>query len=132
MVRRVWALRGTRPASNGRHQFESLFVYGFAHPTSGHSRFLILPKANAECMGQALADFAGWADPLGRKVLVVLVDNAGGHIVKKLAVPANVVLHHLPSCTLELLPAEHLWSLVREGFANPARPGPGPPRGGGH
>jgi hypothetical protein len=118
IVRRVWALKGTRPTSNGRHKFESVFVYGFAHPTSGRSRFLILPKANADLMGQALTDFAGWADPEGKKVLVVVLDKAGGHTAKRLRVPPNVVLHHQPSCTPELQPAEHLWPLVREGLAN--------------
>lgn len=118
VVRRVWALTGNRPTSNGRHQFESVFVYGYAHPKSGRGRFLILPKANAECMAQALSDFAGWADPDGRKVLVVVVDGSGGHTAKKLAVPPNVVLHRQPSCTPELQPAEHLWPLVREGLAN--------------
>src|SRR6476620_11105187 len=69
-------------------------------------------------MGQALADFAGWADPEGKKVLVLVLDKAGGHTAKKLTVPPNVVLHHQPSCTPELQPAEHLWPLVREGLAN--------------
>ena len=118
VARRVWALQGTRPTSNGRHKFESLFVYGFAHPTTGRSRFLMLPKANAEYMGQALGDFAGWADPDGRKVLVVILDGSGGHTAKGLRVPPNVVLHYQPSCTPELQPAEHLWPLVREGLAN--------------
>lgn len=118
ITRRVWALNGTRPTTNGRHKFESLFVYGFAHPKTGRTRFLILPKANADLMGQALADFAGWADPDGRKVLVVVLDKAGGHTAKRLTVPPNVVLHHQPSCTPELQPAEHLWPLVREGLAN--------------
>ena len=54
VARRVWALKGARPTCNGRHKFESVFVYGFAHPRSGRSRFLILPKANAACMGQAM------------------------------------------------------------------------------
>jgi hypothetical protein len=69
-------------------------------------------------MGQALADFAGWADPSGQKVLVVVVDGSGGHTAKRLPVPPNVVLHRQPSCTPELQPAEHLWPLVREGLAN--------------
>jgi hypothetical protein len=118
VARRVWALAGTRPTSNGRHEFESVYVYGFAHPRSGRGRFLILPKANAECMGRALEDFAGWADPTGQKVLVVIVDGSGGHTAKGLKVPSNVVLHRQPSCTPELQPAEHLWPLVREGVAN--------------
>jgi len=33
-------------------------------------------------------------------------------------VPANVVLHWLPSCTPELQPAEPLWPLIREVVAN--------------
>ena len=115
---RVWAERGTRPTSCGRHKFESVFVSGFAHSASGRSRFLILPKANAECMGRAMADFARWADPEGRRVLVVIVDGSGGHTAKRLAVPANVLPHRRPSCTPELQPAEHLWPLEREGLAN--------------
>jgi transposase len=51
-------------------------------------------------------------------VLVLLVDNAGWHVAKDLAVPANVRLYRLPPCTPELQPAEHLWPLVREGLAN--------------
>ncbi len=93
-------------------------MYGVAHPTSGRSRFLILPKANAESMGQALADFAGWADPDGRKVLVLILDGSGGHTAKGLKVPPNVVLRRQPACTPELQPAEHLWPLLREGLAN--------------
>jgi DDE superfamily endonuclease len=118
IARRVWSLKGHRPTSNGQSKFESLYVFGFAHPATGRNRTLILPKANAGTMGQALADFARWADPDGRKVLVLIVDNAGWHIAGKLAVPHNVALHHLPSCTPELQPAEPLWPLVREGLAN--------------
>jgi hypothetical protein len=122
IARRVWCLKGHRPLSNGQSKFESLYVFGFAHPATGRNRTLILPKANTETMGTALADFAGWADPDGRKVLVVIADNAGWHVAGKLAVPPNVVLHHLPSCTPELQPAEPLWPLVREGLANKTFP----------
>ena len=52
IVWRVWALKGRQPTSNGRHKFESVFVYGFAHPKTGRRRFSILPKTNGECMGQ--------------------------------------------------------------------------------
>jgi len=122
IARRVWSLRGHRPTSNGQSKFESLYVFGFVHPATGRNRTLILPKANTDTMGRALADFAGWADPDGRKVLVVIADNAGWHVAGKLAVPPNVVLHHLPSCTPELQPAEPWWPLVREGLANTTFP----------
>lgn len=55
-------------------------------------------------------------------MLVVVVDDAGGHVAGKLAVPPNVVLHHLPACTPELQPAEPLWPLVREALANKTLP----------
>ena len=122
IARRVWSLKGRRPTSNGQSKFESLYVFGFAHPATGRNRTLILPKANTETMSQALADFARWADPDGRKVLVLIVDNAGWHVAGKLVVPPNVVLVHLPPCTPELQPAEPLWPLVREGLANKAFP----------
>ena len=122
IARRVWALKGHRPRSNGQSKFESLYVFGFAHPATGRNRTLILPRANTGTMGEALADFARWADPTGSKVLVVIVDNAGWHVAGALAVPPNVVLHHLPSCTPELQPAEPLWPLVREALANKAFP----------
>jgi hypothetical protein len=118
IARRVWALRGRRPRSNGRTRYDWLYVYGFARPRTGQTFCAILPRVNADRMGEALAAFAAHADPPGRKVLVVLVDNAGWHVAKRLAVPPNVVLHLLPPCTPELQPAEPLWPLVREAVAN--------------
>ncbi len=73
-------------------------------------------------MTGALAWFARWADPDGRTVRVVLVDNAGWHVAGRLVVPPNVVPHRLPSCTPALQPAEPRWPLVREGLANQTFP----------
>jgi hypothetical protein len=116
--RRVWAARGSRPRSCGRTRYSWLYVYGFARPGTGETFAALLPRVNAGLLGKALAAFAAHADPEGKKVLVVLVDNAGWHVAKRLAVPANVVLHFLPPCTPELQPAEPLWPLVREALAN--------------
>jgi hypothetical protein len=69
-------------------------------------------------MAEALAAFAAQADPNGAKVLVLIVDNAGWHTAKRLAVPANVRLHFLPPRTQELQPVEPFWALVWEGVAN--------------
>ena len=88
------------------------------HPASGRNLELILPAADTDRMGAALAEFARWADPAGEKVLVVLVDDAGRHVARRLSIPPNVVLHRLPPCTPELQPAEPLWPLLREAVAN--------------
>jgi hypothetical protein len=52
---------------------------------------LILPAANTDWRGLALAEFARWADPAGDKRPVVLIDNAGGPVAKRRAVPPKVV-----------------------------------------
>ena len=78
-------------------------MYGFARPATGRSLCVFLPKANAELMGEALCEFARWADPGGTRVLVVLVDNAGGHVAGDLRVPANVRLFHLANRGFEHL-----------------------------
>jgi transposase len=118
IARRVWSPRGRRPRSCGRTRYDWLYAYAFARPRTGQTFAVILPRVNAEWMADALAAFAAHADPGGTKVLVVLVDNAGWHVARRLAVPANVVLHFLPPCTPELQPAEPLWPLVREAVAN--------------
>jgi transposase len=118
IVRRVWSPRGRRPRSCGRTRYQWLYLYGFVRPRTGQTFGVLLPRVNAQRMSTALAEFAAFADPKGRKVLVVLVDNAGWHRAKALAVPSNVVLHFLPPCTPELQPAEPLWPLVREALAN--------------
>jgi transposase len=69
-------------------------------------------------MEAALIEFARFADPEGRKVVVLVLDNAGWHTAKRLTVPPGVILHRLPACTPELQPAEPLWPLVRESVAN--------------
>ena len=118
IARRAWSPRGTRPTANGRIRYEWLYVYGFVRPSDGRNLELIPPAADTDWMDAALAEFARWADPPGEKLLVLLVDDAGWHVAKRLEVPANVVLHRLPPCTPELQPVEPLWPLVREAAAN--------------
>ena len=118
VARRVWSQKGRRPRCGGRARYDWLYAYGFTRPRTGRTIAPLLPRVNAERMGDALAAFAAHADPGGRTVLVVLVDNAGWHVARRLAVPANVVLHFLPPCTPELRPAEPLRPLIREAVAN--------------
>jgi hypothetical protein len=118
ITRRVWWLKGCRPASSGRTKYEWLYVYAFARPATGDTFTTILPRVKVGRMEAALAAFATRADPDGEKLLVLVVDNAGWHRAKRLAVPANVRLHFLPPCTPELQPVEPFWPLVREAVAN--------------
>ena len=118
ITRRVWWLQGRRPRTCGRTKYEWLYVYGFARPRTGDTFTTTRPRVNVERMAEALVAFAAHADPDGNKVLVLVVDNAGWHTARRLAVPANVRLHFLPPCTPELQPVEPFWALVREAVAN--------------
>ena len=97
IARRVWALRGQRPRSCGRTRYRWLYLYGFVRPKTGNTFGVLLPRVKAPRFTEALTEFASDADPDGKKVLVVLVDNAGWHRAKALVVPSNVVLHFLPT-----------------------------------
>jgi DDE superfamily endonuclease len=120
IVRRVWAPRGQRPAAPHRIKREWLYVYGFVRPGTGETFWLLLPEANTEWMSLALAEWARWADPQGRKRLVLVVDGASWHTSGKLEVPAQVELFPLPANTPELQPVEAAWPAVREAVANEA------------
>jgi len=118
VTRRVWSIRGRRPRCGGRTRFDWLYVYGFTRPATGQNFCALVRRVNADRMADVLAAFAAHADPDGTRILVVLVDNAGWHVAKRLVVPSNVVLHFLPPCTPELQPMEPFWPLVREAVAN--------------
>jgi transposase len=45
---------------------------------------------------------------------VLLLDQAGWHITKKLAIPDNMTLLPLPARSPELNPVENVWQYMRE------------------
>ena len=120
IVRRVWAPKGKRPTAPHRIKREWLYVYGLVRPGTAETFWLLLPEANTAWMGLALAEWARWADPEGRKRLLLVVDGAGWHTSGKLALPAQVELFGLPANTPELQPVESAWPLLREVVANEA------------
>lgn len=120
ILRRIWAPKGKRPVAPHRIKRQWLYVYGFVRPGTDQTFWLLLPEVNAEWMGLALAEWARWADPEGRKRLVLLVDGAGWHTSSKLEVPRQVELFPLPPNTPELQPVEPAWPLLREVVANEA------------
>jgi len=118
IVRRVWAPKGQRPAAPHEIKREWLYVYGFARPGTAEMFWLLLPELTAEWVSAALSEWARWADPQGKKRLVLVWDGAGGHTAKSLVVPEQVELVALPPYTPELQPVESAWPLLREAVAN--------------
>ncbi len=66
----------------------------------------------------ALKHFAEAVGAGPRKRIVLVLDRAGWHASKTLAVPDGIHLVFLPAYSPELQPAEHLWPLVHEAMAN--------------
>ena len=120
VVRRVWAPRGRRPTARVERRYRWLYAYGFVRPRTGESWWCLLPTVSAAAFSLALAAFARdeGIGPDRRAVLVL--DRAGWHRAKDLAVPEGVHLAFLPAYSPELQPAERLWPLVDEPVANRA------------
>ena len=74
----------------------------------------MLPEATTTTMRLFLAEFATSLPPDTHAVLVL--DGAGWHGARALAVPANVTLVHLPPYSPELNPVERVRLYLRERF----------------
>lgn len=120
VVRRVWAPRGRRPTAWVRRRYEWLYVYGFVRPATGQTWWCLLPTVSTDAFGLALATFARDEGIGPQRRAVLVLDRAGWHAAKDLAVPAGIDLAFLPPASPELQPAERLWGLVDEAVANRA------------
>ena len=120
VIRRVWAPRGRRPTARVRRRYRWLYGYGFVRPAAGRSWWCLLPTVSVEAFGLALAAFAREEGIGPAKRAVLVLDGAGWHVGKALAVPEGVHLEVLPAASPELQPVERLWPLLDEPIANRA------------
>ena len=81
-------------------------------PATGDGFALVLPTVSTEAMQRFLDDFAATLAADAHAVMVL--DQAGWHGAKALAVPANLTLAPLPPYSPELNPAERIWLFLRE------------------
>jgi hypothetical protein len=107
-----WWRRGQRPPGRRDKRFESAYLFAAVEPATGTSVALVLPVATTVAMNLFLAEFSR-SLPAGVHAVLVL-DRAGWHGAKALAVPANVTLVHLPPYSPELNPVERVWLYLRE------------------
>jgi transposase len=117
-TRRAWAPAATRPQSPRQIIRNYLYVFTAVCPALGRMSSLILPMANTEMMNLFLAQVA---EDFPDYFILMLVDQAGWHISRRLKVPENLRLIELPARSPELNPAEHIWEELKEkNFANKA------------
>ena len=58
VLRRVWAPRGERPVAKVAPDYEWLWMYAAAHPPSGESFWLSLPRLDTDMAQVVLDEFA--------------------------------------------------------------------------
>jgi transposase len=117
VLRRLWAPKGERPVARVAPDYEWLWMYAAAHPATGESFWLSLPRLDGDMTQLFLDEFAKVYAPAGKRI-VLCWDGAPAHRAKSLRVPERITLVSLPAYTPELNPAETLWPLVKEGVAN--------------
>ncbi len=111
---RVWYERGVRPEGPVDRRYASAWLYGAVRSGTDEAFALVLTETHAAAMQVFLDRFAAALAPGVHAAL--LLDRAGWHTAKDIAVAANVSLIHLPPYSPELNPVERIWLWLRERF----------------
>jgi hypothetical protein len=97
----------------------SAYIFGAICPAEGKGAGLVLPSCNTEAMALHLAEISLAVAP-GAHALVLL-DQAGWHVSKKLPVPDNITLLPLPPKSSELNPVAFDAGPIANSFAETPR-----------
>jgi putative transposase len=108
---RVWAKRGSRPRAPRDQRYEWAYIFGAVCPQRRTTAALVLPIANSEALALHLVEISRQVTSGAHAA--VLLDGAGYHIAKNLAVPENITLVRLPPRAPELNPIENVWEYLR-------------------
>jgi transposase len=108
---RVWARRGSRPTAIKQTRYEWVYLYAAVAPQTGASTALIAPTVNTGVFNVFLKMLADDLQPDEHAVLIL--DQAGWHVSKKLRLPGNITMLLLPAHSPELNPVENLWHHMR-------------------
>jgi transposase len=113
-ITRRWARRGTRPSAPRDLRTASAYIFGAICPAQGKGAGLVLPRCTTEAMALHLAEISQAVAQGSHAVL--MLDQAGWHVSRKLKVPANITLAPLPAKAPELNPVENIWQYIRENW----------------
>lgn len=111
---RIWARRGSRPRAMRDRRFNWAYLFGAICPSRGVGAAVVLPTVNVHAMNAHLAEISQCVTRGAMAILVI--DGAGWHCAKGLAVPDNIVLLPLPPYAPELNPVENIWEYMRANF----------------
>ena len=109
---RIWAPTGTRPRVVKQQQFLYSYIFGAVCPAQKTCAALVVPYVSYEILKAHFEEISVHV-PQGRHAIVVL-DRAGWHLAKKLVLPKNVSILHLPPYAPELNPQEQVWEYLKD------------------
>jgi hypothetical protein len=90
----------------GRMSYANAYVFGAICPARDTGAALVLPRADAGAMQLHLDHISRCV--AGGAHAVITLDKAGWHTTRKLHVPSNISLLHLPPASPELNPTENI------------------------
>ena len=105
---------GTRPRQPKDQRYANAYVFGAICPARDTGTALVLPFADTWAMQQHLNEISQCVTEGAHAVLTL--DKAGWHTTRKLQVPGNITLLHLPPASPELNPTENIWQYLRQSY----------------
>jgi hypothetical protein len=111
---RIWGRTGTRPRQTADLRTGCAYLFGAICPERGTGAAFAAQRADTWAMQRHLDEISANVAP-GAHALVLL-DRAGWHTTKKLAVPENLSLLPLPPRSPELNPQENVWQYLRQRY----------------
>jgi len=105
-----WFIKGSRTAISVKLGFKNFYLYSAINSDNGNNFSLIMPNVDTECMNSFLNE-------LSREIkedVILIMDGAGWHKSKHLAVPENIKITILPPYCPELNPVERLWQHIKD------------------
>ena len=113
-ITRKWALRGSRPTAIKQTRYEWIYLYAAVEPSSGANSALLAPDTNTGTFNKFLKILSAEVGTQDHVVLVL--DQAGWHKSKKMKLPENITLLHLPPYSPELNCVERVWAYMRSHY----------------
>jgi transposase len=107
--------RGIKPIVEYQHVFKTTYLYGSYSPINGDSFVWEINGVDSAIFGSYLDHFSKYRP---KEFKIVVIDNAGFHSTKNIAVPDNIYLLRIPPYNPELNPCEQVWQYIKNRFKN--------------
>lgn len=116
-IYKCWVLSKVKRPKVFHHKIRQFrYLFGAVDPLSGDSCFRIISHCDTDCMKYYLQELS---QQYPDSYILLVCDNAAWHKSKRLIIPYNIEIMHIPPYTPEMNPAEQIWDEIREKyFAN--------------